>query len=149
MTNATREQEQVRLSAEDLALVSDLQKPGIKDSTILTLDSLLTLLRIFKAESALALSSLPALIGLSLTRAPVYLLTWLSFAIFVACAVAAVFDSVVAGAGAFFLLHLVVVGVLEWKIHRLHARIDFPESRKGLAVLQASIKERLTSEHAP
>lgn len=149
MTSTVREQDEVRLSDDDLALVSDLQKPGVKDSTILTLDSLLTLLRIFKAEAALAVASLPALLGLSLARAPVYLLTWLSFAIFVACAVAAVFDSVVAGAGAFFVLHLVVAGVLEWKIHRLHALIDFPESRKGLEVLQESLKERLKREHAP
>lgn len=144
-----REQDEIRLSDEDLALVSDLQKPGIKDSTILTLDSLLTLLQIFKAEAAQALGSLPALLGLSLARAPVYLLTWLSFAIFVACAAAAVFDSAVAGAGAFFLLHLAVAGMLEWKIRRMHALIDFPESRKGLAVFQESLTERLKREHAP
>jgi hypothetical protein len=149
MTSATREQDEVSLNAEDLALVADLQKPGIKDSTILTLDSVLTLMQIFKAEVALALGSLPALIGLNLTRAPVYLLTWLSFAIFVACSVYALFESVVAGAGAFFVLHLCVVGVLEWKIHRMHERIDFPESRKGLAVLKESLKERLKREHAP
>jgi hypothetical protein len=149
MTTVTREKDEVQLSAEDLALVSDLQKPGVKDSAILTLDGLLTLLQIFKAETALAFSSLPALIGLSLARAPVYLLTWISFAIFVACGVATLFDSVFVGTGAFLALHLVVVGVLEWKIRRVHALIDFPESRKGLAVFQESLKERLKREHAP
>lgn len=149
MTSMTREQDEIGLSPDDLALVAELQKPGIKDSTILTLDSVLTLMRIFKAETALALGSLPALLGLSLARAPVYLLTWLSFGIFVACAVAAVFDSVVAGAGAFFALHLAVAGILEWKIRRMHELIDFPESRRGLADLQESLRERLKREHAP
>lgn len=153
MTSAARERDElaqdVGLSPDDLALVSDLQKPGIKDSTILTLDSVLTLLRIFKAETALALGSLPALLGLNLARAPVYLLTWLSFAIFVAFVFAALFDSNVAGAAAFFVLHLIVAAVLEWKIHRMHELIDFPESRKGLAALQESLKERLKREHAP
>lgn len=149
MTSATREQDEVRLSADDLALVTDLQKPGIKDSTILTLDSALTLMQIFKAEAAVAIGSLPALLGLGLARAPVYLLTWISFAIFVACATAAVFDSVVAGAGAFFALHLLVVAALEWKIHRMHERIEFSESRKGFEVLKQSLRERLKREHAP
>lgn len=148
MTGPARDQDEIQLSAADLDLVAELAKPGLKDSTILTLDSVLTLMRLFKAEAALAVASLPALLALGFARAPVYLLTWLSFCIFVACAVYAWFDNVVAGAGAFFALQLGLAVLLEWKIRRLHERIDFPESRKGLAVLQASLKERLSREHA-
>jgi len=150
---AAREQDQVGPSTDestdDLALVAELQKPGLKDSTILTLDSVLTLMRLFKAEAALALGTIPALIALNLARAPVYLLTWLSFCMLAACAVYAWFDNnVVLGAATFFLLQLAVALLLEWKIRRLHHNLDFDESRKGFEVMKASLKERLTREHA-
>jgi hypothetical protein len=139
--------EQFELSNEDLDLVAELARPGFKDSTILTLDSVLTLMRLAKAEAGQALVTLPKLLGLNLTRAPVYLLTWLSFCIFVACVVYALTnDNIVWGAGVFFALHLVAVVSLELKIRRLHDRIEFPESRKGLAVLQAGLMERLSRE---
>jgi hypothetical protein len=138
-------QERAELSNEDLDLVAELARPGFKDSTILTLDSVLTLMRLAKAEAGQALGTLPKLLGLSLARAPVYLLTWLSFCIFVACAVYALTgDNVVWGAAAFLGLHLLVVAALELKIRSLHGRMDFPESRKGLAVLQAGLMERLS-----
>lgn len=139
--------EQFELSNEDLDLVEELARPGFKDSTILTLDSVLTLMRLAKAEAGQALGTLPKLLGLNLARAPVYLLTWLSFCIFVACAVYALTnDNIVWGAGVFFALHLVAAVLLELKIRRLHDRIEFPESRKGLAVLQAGLMERLNRE---
>jgi hypothetical protein len=141
--------EQVELSSEDLDLVAELARPGFKDSTILTLDSVLTLMRLFKAEAGQALGTLPALLGLNLARAPVYLLTWLSLCIFVACAVYALTqDNVVWGAAAFFALHLVAIVVLELKIRKLHGRMEFVESRKGLAELQAGLMERLSRGQA-
>jgi len=143
-------QDAFELSGDDLALVAELQKPGLKDSTILTLDSVLTLMRLFKAEAACALGSLPMLIGLNVARGPVYLLTWLSFCVFAACAVYAWFDgNVVLGAATFFVLQLVVAVVLEVKIRHLHRRLDFEESRRGFTVLQQSLKERFKREHAP
>jgi hypothetical protein len=149
MADTGIQQDRFELSADDLDLVAELAKPNIKDSTILTLDAVLTLMRLFKAEAGLALGTLPALFGLGLARGPAYLITWLSFGLFAACAAYVYFGSLLAGAGTFFVLQLGATAVLEWRIHRLHQQIDFPESRKGLAVLQASLKERLSREHAP
>jgi hypothetical protein len=148
MADPGLQQDKFDLSADDLNLVAELTRPNVKDSTILTLDAVLTLMRLFKAEAGLALGTLPALLGLGLARGPAYLLTWLSFCVFAACAAYAYFDSLLAGAGTFFALQLGATLALEWRIKRLHERIDFPESRKGLAVLQASLKERLRREHA-
>jgi hypothetical protein len=142
-------QDEIDLSTEDLDLVAELAKPGFKDSAILTLDSVLTLMRLVKAEAAQAAGAFPQLLGLGLARGPVYLLTWLGFCIFAACGVYAVSgNSVVWGSATFFMLQLVVALILELKIRRLHERIEFPESRKGLAVLQAGLKERLRRERA-
>lgn len=151
MVARTQLDEPVQLSTEDLDLVTGLgrEPPGIKDTTILTLDSVLTLMRLFKAEAARALGSLPMLLALNVARLPVYLLTWISLAIFVACAAYVVFDHLLAGAGALLLLHLALAGALEWRIRRMRENFDFIESRKGLAVLQVSLKERLKREHAP
>ena len=136
--------EPYELSTDDLDLVAELARPGFRDSTILTLDSVLTLMRLFKAEAGQALGTLPKLLRLSLTRAPVYLLTWISFCVFVACGVYVFMgNSVVWGAGTFFVLHLVATVLLELKIRRLHDNIEFSETRKGLAVLQAGLMERL------
>ena len=141
---STVHQDQLQLDGEDLALVAQLQKPGIKDSTILTLDSVLTLMRLFKAEAAEALGALPMLVGLNIARAPVYLLTWLGFCMLAACVLYALFDnSVVAGAATFFVLQLAVAVALELKIRRLHRKLDFNESRQGFTVLQESLKARL------
>ena len=141
--------EPFELSSEDLDLVADLTRPGFKDSAILTLDSLLTLMRLVKAEAGQAVATLPQLLALGLARGPAYLLTWLSFCIFAACGVYAVSgNNLVFGAATFFVLQLGLTLVLELKIRRLHERIDFPESRKGLAVLQAGLKERLRRERA-
>lgn len=142
-------QEQFELSTEDLDLVADLARPGFRDSAILTLDSVLTLMRLFKAEAGQAAGAFPQLLALGLARGPLYLLCWLGFCIFAACGVYAVSgNSIVWGAATFFVLQLGLTLVLELKIRRLHDRIDFPESRKGLAVLQAGLKERLRREHA-
>lgn len=143
-----RPEEQLELSTEDLDLVAGLARPGFKDSAILTLDSTLTLMRLFKAEAGQAAAALPQLLALGLARGPAYLLTWLSFCIFAACGVYAVSGNLVFGAATFFVLQLGLTLVLELKIRRLHERIDFPESRKGLAVLQAGLKERLRRERA-
>jgi hypothetical protein len=144
----SRQEELFELSSEDLNLVTELTRPGVKDSTILTLDSVLTLMRLFKAEAGRALGSLPAIVALNVARAPVYLLTWICFSIFAACVAYVVFDHLLAGAGTLLLLQLGVAGLLEWKLRRLHTNLEFNESRKGLAVLQASVKERLRREHA-
>ncbi len=141
--------EPYELSADDLDLVAELKRPGFKDSAILTLDSVLTLMRLFKAETGQALGTLPLLLGLSFARAPAYLLTWLSFCLLAACVAYKVSgDQLLYGAGAFFLLQLGATLLLEWRIRRLHERIDFPASREGLAILQAGLKERLRREHA-
>lgn len=142
-------QEPYELSTDDLDLVARLARPGVKDSTILTLDSVLTLMRLVKAEAGQALGTLPALVGLNLARAPAYLLTWLAFGIFAACGVYALTgNNVVYGAATFFVLQLGATLLLELRIRRLHDRLEFPESRKGLAVLQSGLKERLRREHA-
>lgn len=144
-----RQADQIELTGDDLDMVAELQKPGIKDSTILTLDSVLTLMRLFKAEAAKALGTVPALIALNFARAPVYLLTWLSFCGFAAVAAAVFFDSALAGAGVFFLLHVGVALALEWKIRRLHEALEFNESRQGFEVFKASLRERLGREASP
>jgi hypothetical protein len=122
--------------------------PGVKDSTILMMDSLVTMLRLFKAEAAFALGAIPALLNLNLYRAPAYLLTWISFGVFVACGVHAWTGSLLYSAGAFFLLQLVLTLALERRIARLHERMDFPESKKGFDVFQAAVKERFKHEQA-
>jgi hypothetical protein len=142
------EAQEFQLSPDDLNMVSELSRPGIKDSTILTLDSVLTLMRLFKAEAGRALGSLPALVALNIARAPVYLMVWVCLSIFAACVAYVVFDHLLAGAGVLLLMQLGLAGLLEWKLRRLHTNLEFNESRKGLAVLQASVKERLKREHA-
>ena len=142
-------EEHIDLSVEDLNLVEELARPGFRDSAILTLDSVLTLMRLVKAEAGQAASALPQLLALGLARGPAYLLAWLGFCIFAACGVYAVTgNNIVWAAATFFALQLGLTLVLELKIRRLHEQIDFPESRKGLAVLQAGLKERLRRERA-
>ena len=45
--------------------VTDNVPPGLRDSFVIAMDSLLTFIRLFKAESSLALSALPLLIALN------------------------------------------------------------------------------------
>jgi hypothetical protein len=140
-------QEQARIEPENL-VPGQRELPGVKDSTILVMDSALTLLRLFKAEAAFALGAIPALLNLNLYRAPAYLLTWISFGVFAACGVHALTASLLFSAGTFFLLQLALTLVLERRMRRLHERMDFPESRQGFDVFQAALKERFKHEQA-
>lgn len=120
--------------------------PGAQDSAILMLDAFLTLLRLGKAEAVQALVTLPHLLGLNLYRLPVLLLTWISFGVLVACFVHTSTHSLVLSTGSFFLQQLGLMLVLEARYRRLHARIEFAESRKCLVALQATLAERFGHE---
>jgi hypothetical protein len=134
-----------RLDASGMRLPGAM--PGAQASAILLLDGLLTLMRLGKAEALQALETLPQLLSLSLYRLPALLLTWLSFGALVASGVyAATDDSAVYAAGSFFLLQLGLTVMLERRARLLHRRMEFPQTRQGLAVLQASLKERFDSE---
>jgi hypothetical protein len=120
--------------------------PGAQDSAILALDALLTLLRIGKAEALQALATLPHLLGMNLYRLPVLLLTWISFGVLVACSVYTATSSLVLAAGSFFLLQLGLTLLLERRYRRLHSRVEFLETRRSVAALQASLAERFGHE---
>jgi hypothetical protein len=120
--------------------------PGPKDSALLAMDSLLTLFRLFKSEAALAVSSIPQLIALNLALIPIALLTWISFGVLVACGVYEWTGHVAYAAAAFFVLQVALVLLLESRVRRVRTRLTFPESRQGLAMMQASWKERVEHE---
>lgn len=120
--------------------------PGVQDSAILLMDSCLTLLRLGKAEAAQALATLPQLLSLALYRLPALVLTWISFVVLVACSVYAFTESPVLTAGSFFLMQVGLTLVLEQRSRLLQQRLEFTETRKGLTVLQASLKERFQHE---
>lgn len=123
-----------------------LTPPGLQESLILAMDSLSTFLRLFKTEAALALSALPLVVALSITRLPVYLLTWLSFGIFVAAAVYTWTQSLLLTAGAFFVLQLALAFGLERILSKAREACSLPETRKGMAIAIAGLKERLKNE---
>ena len=120
--------------------------PGAGDSALLVMDSILTLLQLLRSEAAQAARSVPALVLLNLLRLPIYMLTWLSFCVLLACGAHALFDNLRLSVGTFFLLQVVVILVLERRLQTLKARMAFAESRKGLATLQAGMRERLQNE---
>jgi len=122
--------------------------PGLQESLVLAMDSLLAFIRLFKAETSLALSILPTFVMLSLTRLPVYLLTWISFAIFVATAVYTLTGNLLLTAGAFFLLQLALTFLLERILRKAREICSLPETRKNMAMAMASIKERFKDEQS-
>ncbi|MES2603633.1 MAG: hypothetical protein V4603_01780 [Pseudomonadota bacterium] len=120
--------------------------PGVKDSMMLLVDSLLTLLLLGKSEAAQILAFLPQLLELHLCRLPVLLLTWISFGVLVACSVYTYSENLVFSAGSFFVLQVGMMLVLERRLRRLREQMDFPETRKGLTALQLSVKQRFGNE---
>jgi hypothetical protein len=120
--------------------------PDAKDSAILLLDAVLTLLQLGRAEAAQALATVPEWLGLNFYRLPALLLTWLSFGVLVACSIYALTHSLVLAAASFFVLQLGLTLLLERRSRRLRARMSLPETRHGLAVLQASLKARFEHE---
>ena len=120
--------------------------PGPSDSAILVMDSILTLLQLLRSEASQAARSVPALVQFNLLRLPVYMLAWLSFCVLIACGAHALLDNLLLGVAAFFLLQVAVILVLERRLQVLKARMTFAESRKGLATLQAGMRERLQNE---
>jgi hypothetical protein len=120
--------------------------PGPKDSAILAMDSLLTLFQLFKSEAALAVSSLPRLIALNLALIPIALLTWISFGILAACGVYEWTGNVAYSAATFFVLQVALIALLESRVRRVRTRLTFPESRRGLAMMHASWKQRIEHE---
>ena len=127
-------------------IMADLPPPGFQASIALAMDSLLTFIRLFKTESALALSVLPALMVLNIIRLPVYLLTWISFAIFVATAVYSWTENLLLTAGAFFILHLALAFVLERVLRKTSEAFSLRETRKGVTLAITGIKERFQNE---
>jgi hypothetical protein len=130
-------------------VIADLHPPGLQDSLVLAMDSLLTFVRLFKAETALALSILPAFVALSLTRLPVYLLTWISFAVFVAAAVYTFTENILLTTGAFFILQLALAFLLERILRKAREACSMPETRKSMALAIAGLKERFNDEQRP
>ncbi|MES2605440.1 MAG: hypothetical protein V4603_10920 [Pseudomonadota bacterium] len=122
--------------------------PGLKESVLLALDSGLTLFKLFKSEASLALHTLPIILALDLYRIPTHLLTWLSLCGLVAAGVQRWTDNWVWTAAAFFSMQLLLTIAIEMKVHQLQEKMSFPESRKGLESLQASLKQRFKHENA-
>lgn len=120
--------------------------PGLKDSAFLSFDAALTLVQLVKAELRQWLATLPELVLLDLYRLPTLLLTWISFGVFVACTVFAMSGDLVSAAASFFILQLGLTLLLEHRRRRLHARMQFRETRSGFVALQASLRERFERE---
>jgi hypothetical protein len=104
------------------------------------------LLRLGKSEALQALAALPQLLILCLCRLPALLLTWLSFGALVASSVYALTGNAVLSALSFFLLQLGLTVLLERRFRRLRERLAFPETRKGMAMFQAGLRERFDHE---
>jgi hypothetical protein len=130
----------------DGLLAGQPQMPGARDSVILAVDSVLTIVRLFKSEAALALKNLPTLLALDVYRIPAHLLTWISFCMLAACAVQTWTENLLLSVGAFFLLQLTVTVVLEMKARQLRDKVSFNETRKGVSMMYASLKERFQDE---
>jgi hypothetical protein len=130
----------------DEQIAAELAPPGFQESVALALDSFLTLTHLFKAEAALAMSVLPTFVALNITRLPVYLLTWISFAILVAAAVYSLTANLLLTAGAFFLLHLALTLLLEGFLRKARETCSLPETRKSLAMTITTLKERFKDE---
>lgn len=125
---------------------TEVTPPGLQESVVLAMDSFLTLIQLFKAEATLALSSLPMFVALNITRLPVYLLTWISFAILVATAVYSLTGNLLLTAGAFFFLHLALTLLLERLLRKTREICSLPETRKTMAMAMAGVKERFKDE---
>jgi hypothetical protein len=125
---------------------TEVTPPGLQESVVLAMDSFLTLINLFKAEAALALSALPMFVALNITRLPVYLLTWISFAILVATAVYTLTGNLLLTAGAFFVLQLALTFLLERMLRTTREACSLPETRKSMAMAIASVKERFKDE---
>lgn len=122
--------------------------PGATDSMLLAADSLLTLMLLLKAEAALAIRNLPALLSLSLYRLPAHLLAWISFSVLVASVVNELAGMPLLGIGTFAVLQLGLTLYLEQRVRQLRRQMSFPESRQGLALLMASAKARYQHDDA-
>lgn len=122
--------------------------PGIHDSFVLAMDYLLTLSRLFKAEASLALSALPLFVALNITRLPVYLLTWISFAVLVATGVYVLTGSPLLTAAAFFILQLALTFLLERQLRKAREACSLPETRRSMTEAVAGIKERFKDEQS-
>lgn len=120
--------------------------PGARDSTRLLFDAVLTLLQLGTAEAAQFVAALPQAVAIGLYRVPAMALTWLSFGAFVACAVYALTQQAVWAAGSFFALQAGMMLLLQARHRALRARMQFRETRRGLAALQASLAERCGSD---
>jgi hypothetical protein len=120
--------------------------PGMRDSTVLLLDALMNLLGLARAEALQAARAVPQLLVVNLYRLPILLLAWISFCVLIACSIYALTESTIYSAGSFFMLQLTLMVLLEQGYRRLHARIEFRETRKGLVALRAGLKDRLERE---
>lgn len=142
---AIPEPESLRL---DDQVIIEPTPPGLQESVILAMDSFLTLINLFKAEAALALSALPMFVALNITRLPVYVLTWISFALFVAAAVYSLSGNLLLTAGAFFILHVALAFLLERMLGKTREACSMPETRKSMAIAITGLKERFKDEQS-
>lgn len=138
---------ELELNLDD-EIVIEPAPPGLQESAILAMDSLLTLINLFKAEAALALSALPMFVALNITRLPVYFLTWISFALFVAAAVYSMSGNLLLTAGAFFILHAALAFLLERTLKKTRQAFSMSETRKSVATAIAGVKERFKDEQS-
>lgn len=138
---------ELELNLDDQVLLEPTP-PGLQESVILAMDSLLTLINLFKAEAALALSALPMYVALNITRLPVYFLTWISFALFIAAAVYSLSGSLLLTAGVFFILHAALAFLLERMLKKTSQAFRMSETRKSVATAIAGMKERFKDEQS-
>lgn len=115
--------------------------PGLKQSLLLAVDSATTLFQLFKSEASLYIHTLPMLLALDLYRIPSHLLTWISLSALVAVGVYHWTANPIAAAGAFFGMQLLLTLIIELAVHKLRDKMNFTETKKGLATLQASLKQ--------
>jgi membrane protein implicated in regulation of membrane protease activity len=148
MTARTEEAPPATDQADPAEQVMPGTPPGLQASLVLAMDSLLTFIKLFKAETSLALSVLPAYVLLNLARLPIYFLTWVSFAAVVATAVYTLTGNLLLTAGSFFILQLGLIFVLESLVRKAREICSLPETRKSMAVTVASIKERFKDEQS-
>lgn len=133
-------------AAESTTTDQESVGPGLQGGLLLVGDSIMTILRLLKTETAMALSLLPTLLVMNVVRLPMALLTWLSFALLVAWVVFSLTGIALAGVATFFAVQLAATLMLERSVKIISRKCSLPESRKSVAMLISAIHDSITHE---
>lgn len=99
---------------------------------------------LLKLEGALAVKSIKSSVVIGLFLLPLSFLTWLGFAVLLSWSVYELTGVALAGFGAFFVLHLLLVMTCLLMLRTYKSRMTFAESRKQFNLAVGSVKDELS-----